>query len=149
MNNKGLYYRQTWFLMDFFISPWVCFVSPYVLVLIALRLKLKKKQKIQPCMAPGGVAKFWGALVFKGGYHAQVQKHGKRVVFQGEASKAQAVFRVSKTAKSRERVCFFRLIKIWDKGMFLTIYKYRIRVWFWTHILDYGMIFCWFWKFLV
>ena len=26
-----------------------------------------------------------GALVFKGGYHARVKKHGKRVIFHGEA----------------------------------------------------------------
>ena len=30
-----------------------------------------------------------GALVFKGGHHAQVQKHAKRVVFHGEARAAR------------------------------------------------------------
>ena len=32
-----------------------------------------------------GVQTWGGALIFKGGYHAQVQKYRKRVVFQGEA----------------------------------------------------------------
>ena len=49
-------------------------------------------------------------LAFKGGCHARVQRHEKGVVFQGEARAAQAVFRVSKTVKSRKRVWIFRLI---------------------------------------
>ena len=48
-----------------------------------------------------------GPLVFKGGYNAQVQKHRKRVVFQGEARIVQAVFRVSKTAKIKKKGMFF------------------------------------------
>ena len=49
-----------------------------------------------------------GPLVFKGGYHARVQKHGKRVVFHGEASAARPVFRVSKTAKIKKKGMFFK-----------------------------------------
>ena len=49
-----------------------------------------------------------GALVFKGGYHARVQKHRKRVVFHGEASAARPVFRVSKTAKIKKKGMFFK-----------------------------------------
>ena len=49
-----------------------------------------------------------GPLVFIGGYHARVQKHGKRVVFQGEASAARPVFRVSKTAKIKKKGMFFK-----------------------------------------
>ena len=44
-----------------------------------------------------------GALIFKGGYHARVQKHGKRVVFQGEARIMRAMFRCQKQQKSRKR----------------------------------------------
>ena len=51
-----------------------------------------------------------GPLAFKGGCHARVQRHEKWGVFQGEARAAQAVFRVSKTVKSRKRVWIFRLI---------------------------------------
>ena len=49
-----------------------------------------------------------GPLVFKGGYHARVQKHGKRVVFHGKASAAWPVFRVSKTAKIQKKGVFFK-----------------------------------------
>ena len=49
-----------------------------------------------------------GALVFKGGYHARVQKHGKRVVFHGEARAARPVFRVSKTAEIKKKGMFFK-----------------------------------------
>ena len=47
-----------------------------------------------------------GVLVFKGGYHARVQICGKRVVFQGEARTARAMFRVSKTAKIKKGYVF-------------------------------------------
>ena len=46
-------------------------------------------------------------LVFNGGYHAWIQKLGKRVVFLGEARTAQTVFRVSKTAKIKKKEMFF------------------------------------------
>ena len=53
----------------------------------------------------------------------------KGVVFQGEARTTRVVFRVSKTAEIKKRgICFFRLIKIRDKGMFFTYYKHGIRV---------------------
>ena len=48
-----------------------------------------------------------GLHVFKGGYHARVQKHRKSVVFQGETRTAQTVFRVSKTAKIKKKVMVF------------------------------------------
>ena len=60
-----------------------------------------------------------GPLVFKGGYYARVQKHGKRVVFHGEASAARPVFRVLKTAKIKKKGMFLRLNK-----------KYVLRVYF-------------------
>ena len=44
-------------------------------------------------------------LIIKGEYHAQVQKHRKRVVFQGEARTKRAVFRVSKIAKIFHPLC--------------------------------------------
>ena len=70
-----------------------------------------------------------GALVFKGGYHARVQKHGKRVVFQGEARTVRAVFRVSKAAKIKKKDMFFRLIENTTYGyMFFTYYKYGINI---------------------
>ena len=41
----------------------------------------------------------------------------------------QAVFSsVSKTAKIKKKDMFFRLMKICDKGMFFTYYKYAVRV---------------------
>ena len=49
-----------------------------------------------------------GPLVFKGGYHARVKKHGKRVVFYREARVARPVFRVSKTAKIKKKGMFFK-----------------------------------------
>ena len=45
-----------------------------------------------------------GPLVFKGGYHARVQKHGKRVVFHGEASAARPVF----NSKNQEKGYVFK-----------------------------------------
>ena len=48
-----------------------------------------------------------GALDFKVGYHAQVQKHRKRVVFHGEARAARPVFRVSKTSRIKKKGMFF------------------------------------------
>ena len=70
-----------------------------------------------------------GPLIFKGGYHARVQKHRKRVVFQGGASTAWAILRVSKTAKIKKKGIFFKANKkIRDKGMFFTYYKHGIRV---------------------
>ena len=47
-----------------------------------------------------------GGLVFKGRYRAQVQKHGNRVVFQGEACTARAMFRVPKTANTKKKVMY-------------------------------------------
>ena len=56
-----------------------------------------------------------GALVFRGGYHARVQKHRKKGGFQGEACTARPVFRVSKMAKIKKKGMFFRLIKKYKK----------------------------------
>ena len=53
-----------------------------------------------------------GPFVFKGGYHARVQKHRKRVVFQGEACTTRAVFRVSEIAKVKKKGMGVRQIKI-------------------------------------
>ena len=73
-----------------------------------------------------GVKMPGGPLVFKGGYHSRVKKHGKRVVFQGEARAARPVFRVSKTAKIKKKGMFFiRLNK-----------KYVLRVYF-LHTIKY------------
>ena len=84
-------------------------------------------------MAEGGIVLFFfdpcvnsmerqgGALVFKGGYHARVQKHRKRVVFHGEAHAAQPVFRVSKTAKIKKKGMFLRLNKKCVLGVYLLL----------------------------
>ena len=70
-----------------------------------------------------------GPLVFKGGYHARVQKYGKRVVFHGEASGARPVFRVSKTAKIKKKGMFLRLNKKYVlRVYFLLTTQYVIRV---------------------
>ena len=60
-----------------------------------------------------------GQLVFKGGYHAWVQKHGKGVVSQGEERTTRVVFRVSKTAKIKKK-----------RYVFSGLLKYEIRVCF-------------------
>ena len=53
----------------------------------------------------------WGVMV----YNAQVQKHRKKVVFQGEACTVRVMFRVSKTAKIKKKGDFLKANKkIWD-----------------------------------
>ena len=53
--------------------------------------------------------------VFKGGYHAQVQKQ-KMVFLQGGARTTLAMFRVSKTTKIKKKDMIFRLIKTMRYG---------------------------------
>ena len=60
-------------------------------------------------MCPGG------PLVYKGGYHAWVQKN--TVVFQGKARTARAFFRMSKTAKIKQKgIMFFEANNNMKKG---------------------------------
>ena len=52
----------------------------------------------------------------------------KGVVFKGRHIPRGSCLGCQKQQKSRKGVCFFRLIKIRDKGMFFTYYKHGIRI---------------------
>ena len=63
-------------------------------------LFVKKYQIFCYIISPGG------QLPLKGGHHARLKKHVKRVVFHGRAMYARTVERVSKLPKFGKRVYF-------------------------------------------
>ena len=88
--------------------------------------KLAIQASVMPCSS-SHQRPHQGALVFKSGYHAQVQKHKKRVVFSWRSMFYRAMFRVSKTATINKRA-FFRPIKNAMRVCLFCYNKYVIRV---------------------
>ena len=97
----------------------ICYGCKYV------TLHLSSAECYTCTLFPGG----GGALVFKSRYHAQVKKHGKRVVFTERHVPRGRCLGCQKQQKSRKRVCFLRLNKKYVlRVYFLLTIRYMFRV---------------------